>query len=156
MCKPSGLSKLFFRTGNLKKANEYAVEAVQLQQEFKSWWNQLDATKYINEGKENFQQGLFDEATGPVTNHQLLIRVFPGLNFSRMVRNDRRILKVQQRILSNALKIYPNHEKTKGLDMMTLNNYSMKRINLTKVAIFQIVRQKQLCMIRNFIITIIN
>ena len=46
-----GLSKLFFRTGDLKKANEYAVEAVQLQEEFRSWWDQLYmVSEYINKG----------------------------------------------------------------------------------------------------------
>ena len=114
-----GLSKLFFRTGDLKKANEYAVEAVQLQQEFKSWWNQLDAVReYINEGNKNFQQDLFDEAIRTYNKITTIDSCFPGSEFFKgMVRFRQKNIEGAATYFSNALKIYPNHEKAKkGLD----------------------------------------
>ncbi len=58
-----GFSELWLRKGDLVKANESATKAVQMDEEFRSWWNGLnDIRARIQNGKRNVQQGQFDVA----------------------------------------------------------------------------------------------
>ena len=57
------LSKLYLHMGNLKKANEYSIEAVQKDEDFREWSNVIaKISENIQNGNRNVQQGLFEEA----------------------------------------------------------------------------------------------
>ena len=57
------LSKLFLHKGDLKKANEYSIQAVQADEDFREWANQISKiTEHIQNGTRNVQQALYDEA----------------------------------------------------------------------------------------------
>ena len=58
-----GLSKLYLYKGDLKKANEYAIKAVQADEDFREWSNKISKiSEQIQNGNRNVQQGLFEEA----------------------------------------------------------------------------------------------
>ena len=57
------LSKLFLHKGDLKKANEFSIQAVQADEDFREWSNQISKiTEHIQNGTRNVQQALYDEA----------------------------------------------------------------------------------------------
>ena len=54
---------MWLRKGDLNKANASATQAVQMDEDFRSWWNGLnDIRNKIQNGKRNVQQGKFDAA----------------------------------------------------------------------------------------------
>ena len=70
-----GFSELWLRKGDLNKANASATRAVQMDEEFRPWWNGLnDIRTKIQNGKRNVQQGQFDIA---MQNYQSIADKYP-------------------------------------------------------------------------------
>ena len=137
-----GFSKLWLRKGDLVKANESATKAVQMDEEFRSWWNGLnDIRTRIQNGKRNVQQGQFDVA---MQEYQAIVDKFPYFPEAQFYMG---LTKFRQKDIegaafyfSEALKIYPEHQKArKGLNNVTkqlLNNgnKAYKRGDLEKAS----------------------
>ena len=123
-----GFSELWLRKGDLVKANESATKAVQMDEEFRSWWNGLnDIRTRIQNGKRNVQQSQFDFA---MQEYQAIVDKFPYFPEAQFYMG---LTKFRQKDIegaafyfSEALKIYPEHQKArKGLNNVTkqlLNN----------------------------------
>jgi tetratricopeptide (TPR) repeat protein len=137
-----GFSELWLRKGDLVKANESATKAVQMDEEFRSWWNGLnDIRTRIQNGKRNVQQGQFDVA---MQEYQAIVEKFPYFPEAQFYMG---LTKFRQKDIegaafyfSEALKIYPEHQKArKGLNNVTkqlLNNgnKAYKRGDLEKAS----------------------
>ncbi len=132
------LSKLYLYKGDLKKANEFSIQAVQADEDFRDWANQITKiTEHIQNGNRNVQQGLFDEAIKEYDAIAQAHPYYPDAEFYKgLSRFRQKNLEGAAQYFSNALKIYPAHRKArKGLDNVTkqfLNagNKSYKRGNL--------------------------
>ena len=123
-----GFSELWLRKGDLVKANESATKAVQMDEDFRSWWNGLnDIRTRIQNGKRNVQQGQFDIA---MEEYGVIAKQFPYFPEAQFYMG---LTKFRQKDIegaafyfSEALKIYPAHQKSrKGLNNVTkqlLNN----------------------------------
>ena len=69
------LSKLHLHKGNLKKANEYSIEAVQKDEDFREWSKVIaKISENIQNGNRNVQQGLFEEA---IKNYEIISKDHP-------------------------------------------------------------------------------
>ena len=137
-----GFSELWLRKGDLVKANESATKAVQMDEEFRSWWNGLnDIRTRIQNGKRNVQQGQFDVA---MQEYEAIVDKFPYFPEAQFYMG---LTKFRQKDIegaafyfSQALKIYSGHQKArKGLNNVTkqlLNNgnKAYKRGDLEKAA----------------------
>ncbi len=137
-----GFSELWLRKGDLVKSNESATKAVQMDEEFRSWWNGLnDIRTRIQNGKRNVQQGQFDVA---IQEYQAIVEKFPYFPEAQFYMG---LTKFRQKDIegaafyfSEALKIYPGHQKArKGLNNVTkqlLNNgnKAYKRGDLEKAS----------------------
>ncbi len=137
-----GFSELWLRKGDLIKANASATKAVQMDEEFRSWWNGLnDIRTRIQNGKRNVQQGQFDVA---MQEYQAILDKFPYFPEAQFYMG---LTKFRQKDIegaafyfSEALKIYPGHQKArKGLNNVTkqlLNNgnKAYKRGDLEKAS----------------------
>ena len=134
------LSKLNLHKGDLKKANEYSIQAVQADEDFRDWSVKIGKiTEYIQNGNRNVQQSLFDEAIKEYDKISAAHPYFPDAEFYKgLTRFRQKDIESAARHFSNALKIYSDHQKArKGLDNVTkqfLNagNKSYKRGNLSK------------------------
>ena len=123
-----GFSELWLRKGDLVKANESATKAVQMDEDFRSWWNGLnDIRNRIQNGKRNVQQGQFDSA---IQEYEAITEKYPYFPEAQFYMG---LTKFRQKDIegaafyfSEALKIYPEHQKArKGLNNVTkqlLNN----------------------------------
>ena len=123
-----GFSELWLRKGDLVKANESATKAVQMDEEFRSWWDGLnDIRNRIQNGKRNVQQGQFDSA---IQEYEAITEKYPYFPEAQFYMG---LTKFRQKDIegaafyfSEALKIYPRHQKArKGLNNVTkqlLNN----------------------------------
>ena len=116
------LSKLFLHTGNLKKANAYSIQAVQADEDFREWANQISKiTEHIQNGTRNVQQAMYDEA---IKEYDAILKAhpyFPDAEFYKgLTRFRQKDIESAAKHFSNALKIYPEHQKArKGLDNVT-------------------------------------
>lgn len=134
------LSKLSLYKGDLKKANEYSNQAVQADEDFRDWSLKIGKiTEHIQNGNRNVQQGMFEEAIKEYDMISASHPYFPDAHFYKgLTRFRQKDIESAARHFSNALKIYPDHQKArKGLDNVTkqfLNagNKSYKRGNLSK------------------------
>ena len=137
-----GFSELWLRKGNLVKANESATKAVQMDEEFRSWWNGLnDIRTRIQNGKRNVQQGQFDVA---MEEYQAIVDKFPYFPeaqfYMGLTKFRQKDIEGAAYYFSEALKIYPEHQKArKGLNNVTkqlLNNgnKAYKRGDLEKAS----------------------
>ena len=123
-----GFSELWLRKGDLVKANESATKAVQMDEDFRSWWNGLnDIRNRIQNGKRNVQQSQFDSA---IQEYEAITEKYPYFPEAQFYMG---LTKFRQKDIegaafyfSEALKIYPSHQKArKGLNNVTkqlLNN----------------------------------
>tara|TARA_A100000164_G_C21920767_1_gene780547 strand:- start:1169 stop:2554 length:1386 start_codon:yes stop_codon:yes gene_type:complete len=134
------LSKLSLHKGDLKKANEYSIEAVQKDEDFRDWSNVIaKISENIQNGNRNVQQGLFEEA---IKNYELISKdhpYFPDAEFYKgLTRFRQKDIEGAAEYFKKALDIYPEHKKArKGLDNVTkqfLNagNKSYKRGDVSK------------------------
>ena len=134
------LSKLNLHKGDLKKANEYSIQAVQADEDFRDWSEKIGKiTEYIQNGNRNVQQSLFEEAIEEYDKISQAHPYFPDAEFYKgLTRFRQKDIEGAARHFSNALKIYSEHKKArKGLDNVTkqfLNagNKSYKRGDLGK------------------------
>ena len=124
----SGFSELWLRREDLVKANESATKAVQMDEDFRSWWNGLnDIRTKIQNGKINVQQGQFDNALEEYNAIAKKFPYFPEAQFYMgLTKFRQKDIEGAAFYFSEALKIYPNHQKArKGLNNVTkqlLNN----------------------------------
>jgi len=134
------LSKLYLHKGNLKKANEYSIEAVQKDEDFREWSNTIaKISENIQKGNRNVQQGLFEEA---IKNYEIISKdhpYFPDAEFYKgLTRFRQKDIEGAAKFFKKTLDIYPEHRKAKkGLDNVTkqlLNagNKSYKRRDVSK------------------------
>ena len=141
-----GFSELWLRRGDLNKANTSATKAVQMDEEFRSWWNGLnDIRNKIQNGKRNVQQGQFDAA---ITDYESILEkhpYFPEAHFYMgLTKFRQKDIEGAAYYFSEALKLYPDHMKArKGLNNVTkqlLNNgnKAYKRGDLDKATDFYI------------------
>ena len=135
-----GLSKLSLHKGDLKKANEYAIDAVQKDEDFREWSKSITKiSENIQNGNRNVQQGLFDEA---IRSYELILKdhpYFPDAEFYKgLTRFRQKDIEGAAEFFKRALEVYPDHQKArKGLDNVTkqlLNagNKSYKQGNIAK------------------------
>ncbi len=123
-----GFSELWLRRGDLVKANESATKAVQMDEDFRSWWNGLnDIRTKIQNGKINVQQGQFDKAMEAYEDIAEKFPYFPEAQFYMgLTKFRQKDIEGAAFYFSEALKMYPNHQKArKGLNNVTkqlLNN----------------------------------
>ena len=116
------LSKLSLHRGDLKKANEFSIKAVQADEDFRDWSLQISKiSEQIQNGNRNVQQGLFDDA---IKSYESILKnhpYFPDAEFYMgLTRFRQKDIEKAARHFSNALKIYPQHLKArKGLDNVT-------------------------------------
>ena len=134
------LSKLALHMGDIKKANDYSNQAVQADEDFREWSDQITKiNENIQNGNRDVHQGLFDEA---IQKYSAILEqhpYFPDAEFYMgLTRFRQKDIEGAALHFSNALGIYPDHTKArKGLDNVTkqfLNagNKSYKRGNLGK------------------------
>ena len=134
------LSKLYLHKGNLKKANEYSIEAVQKDEDFREWSNVIaKISENIQKGNRNVQQGLFEEA---IKNYEIIAKdhpYFPDAEFYKgLTRFRQKDIEGAAKFFKKTLDIYPEHNKArKGLDNVTkqlLNagNKAYKRKDVSK------------------------
>ena len=132
------LSKLSLYRGDLKKANEFSIKAVQADEDFREWSLQIGKiTEHIQNGNRNVQQGLYDEAITEFDKISSSHPYFPDAEFYKgLTKFRQKDLESAAMYFSEALKIFPEHHKArKGLDNVTkqfLNagNKSYKRGDL--------------------------
>ena len=135
-----GLSKLYLHKGDLKKANEYSIDAVQKDEDFREWSNSIiKISENIQNGNRNVQQGLFEEA---IKNYELISKAhpyFPDAEFYKgLTRFRQKDIEGAAEYFKKALNIYSDHQKArKGLDNVTkqfLNagNKAYKRGDVSK------------------------
>ena len=135
-----GLSKLYLHKGNLKKANEFSIEAVQKDEDFREWSNKITKiSEKIQNGNRNVQQGQYEEA---IKNYNLVSKehpYFPDAEFYKgLTRFRQKDIDAAAEHFKKTLDIYPEHKKArKGLDNVTkqfLNagNKSYKRGDVSK------------------------
>ena len=116
------LSKLSLHKGDLKKANEYSIKAVQADEGFREWSTKIaKITEHIQNGNRNVQQGLFEDA---INEYDKIISVhpyFPDAEFYKgLTRFRQKDIESAAKHFRNALDIYPDHIKArKGLDNVT-------------------------------------
>ena len=116
------LSKLYLHMGNLKKANEYSIEAVQKDEDFREWSNVIaKISENIQNGNRNVQQGLFEEA---IKNYEIISNdhpYFPDAEFYKgLTRFRQKDIEGAAEFFKKTLDIYPQHKKArKGLDNVT-------------------------------------
>ena len=138
------LSKLSLHKGNLKKANEFSIQAVQADEDFRDWSLKIGKiSEQIQNGNRNVQQGLYEEA---ILEYEKILKIhpyFPDAEFYMgLTRFRQKDIENAARHFSNALKIYPNHAKArKGLDNVTkqflnIGNKSYKNGDLSKAIKF--------------------
>lgn len=138
------LSKLYLYKGDLKKANEYSIQAVQADEDFRDWATQIGKiTEHVQNGNRNVQQGLYEEALAEYDAIAKAHPYFPDVEFYKgLTRFRQKDIESAARHFSNALKIYSEHAKArKGLDNVTkqfLNagNKSYKRGDLAKATTY--------------------
>ena len=134
------LSKLALHMGDIKKANDYSNQAVQADEDFREWSDQITKiNENIQNGNRDVHHGLFDEA---IQKYSAILEqhpYFPDAEFYMgLTRFRQKDIEGAALHFSNALGIYPDHTKArKGLDNVTkqfLNagNKSYKRGNLGK------------------------
>ena len=132
------LSKLNLHKGDLKKANEYSNQAVTADEDFRDWSVKIFAIReHILNGNRNIQQGLFEEAIKEYDKISQTHPYFPDAEYYKgLTRFRQKDIEAAGRHFSNALKIYPKHEKArKGLDntrsqLLNLGNKSYRSGNL--------------------------
>ena len=134
------LSKLYLHKGDLKKANEFAIDAVQKDEDFRKWSNIVtQISENIQNGNRNVQQGLYEDA---IKSYDLISKdhpYFPDAEFYKgLTRFRQKDIEGAAEYFKKALSIYPEHKKArKGLDNVTkqfLNagNKSYKRGDISK------------------------
>jgi len=134
------LSKLALHMGDIKKANDYSNQAVQADEDFREWSDQITKiSENIQNGNRDVHQGLFDEAIKKYSSILEQHPYFPDAEFYMgLTRTRQKDIEGAALHFSNALAIYPDHTKArKGLDNVTkqfLNagNKSYRRGNLGK------------------------
>jgi len=134
------LSKLALHMGDIKKANDYSNQAVQADEDFREWSDQITkVSENIQNGNRDVNQGLFDEAIKKYSSILEQHPYFPDAEFYMgLTRTRQKDIEGAALHFSNALAIYPDHTKArKGLDNVTkqfLNagNKSYRRGNLGK------------------------
>jgi len=123
-----GLSECWLHKGDLNKANEHAIKAVQMDEEFRTWSDALnDIRNRIQNGKRNVQHGLYDEA---LKDYNAILKKHPYYPeapfYMGLTKFRQKDIESAAGYFKQALDIYPDHQKArKGLDNVTkqfLNN----------------------------------
>ena len=139
-----GFSELWLRKGDLNKSAESATRAVEMDEDFRSWWNGLnDIRNNIQNGRRYIQEGRYDEAINEYSIISDKFPYFPEAQFYiGLTKFRQKDIKSAAFHFSQALKIYPTHTKArKGLNNVTkqfLNNgnKAYKRGDLEKALVF--------------------
>ena len=124
----TGFSELWLRRGDLNKAAESATRAVQMDEDFRSWWNGLnDIRNKIQNAKRNIQQGNYNNAMQEYESIYQKYPYFPEAQFYMgLTKFRQKDIESAAFHFSEALKIFPDHQKArKGLNNVTkqlLNN----------------------------------
>ena len=135
-----GLSELYLHKGDLKKSNEFSIQAVQKDEDYRKWANQIiKITEMIQNGNRKVKQGLFDEAIKEYDKILTQHPYFPDAEFYKgLTRFKQKDIEKAAQHFKNALIIFPDHQKArKGLDNVTkqfLNagNKAYKRGDISK------------------------
>ena len=139
-----GFSELWLRKGDLNKSAESATRAVEMDEDFRSWWNGLnDIRNNIQNGRRYIQEGRYEEAINEYSIISDKFPYFPEAQFYiGLTKFRQKDIKSAAFHFSQALKIYPTHTKArKGLNNVTkqfLNNgnKAYKRGDLEKALVF--------------------
>ena len=76
-----GFSELWLRKGDLNKSAESATRAVQMDEDFRSWWNGLnDIRNNIQNGRRYIQEGQYEQAINEYLTISKNFHIFQKLN----------------------------------------------------------------------------
>jgi len=112
-------SKLWLRRADISKANEYATLAVRIDEDYRSWWDELnDIRTKVQSGKQKAQKADYKNA---MIEYETIAKKYP---YYPEVYYYMGITKFKQRdfnraafYFEQALKIYPDYQKAqKGLN----------------------------------------
>ena len=108
-------SKIWLPKGNLTKTNECATLAVRSDKQFRPLWEKLDEIRSNRQSSQKYiQQNNFDKAFNKYQTISKKYSYFSRAQFSLVTANYKH-KEFQEAALffKNALKIYPNYNKTK-------------------------------------------
>ena len=108
-------SKIWLHKGSLARANEHATLAVRINEEFRPWWDELNAIKVaINDGQKYVQKGNFNKAYSA---YEAIFKKYPYYSqayyFMGVAKYKQKDLEGAALSFENALKIYPDYQKAK-------------------------------------------
>ena len=117
-----GISKNWLSKGDFKKAKELATKAVQIDEDLRSWWNELNE---INNKMQSASQSVklkkFDES---IAIYESIIEKHPSCSeiyfYMGLTRYKQRSIEDAALYWKKSIEIYPNHSKSKkGLGNIT-------------------------------------
>jgi len=131
------LSKLSLYKGDLKKANEYSIQAVQADEDFREWSNKIikikdEMLRAKKSGTPEESIAIYESIT---KKHSYYSDAYFYIGYTHYKNKD---IKTASMNFSKALAIYPNHKNAKTMlsnitkKLLNNGNKSYKRGDLTK------------------------
>ena len=119
-----GLSKLFLYKGDLKKANTFSIKAVQADEDFRDWSNQIvQIIESMSKAKKSSDsQEKIKSYESIINDHPYYSDAYFYLGYSHYKAQD---IKAASLNFSKALQIYPDHKNAKTM----LGNITKKLLN---------------------------
>ena len=107
------LSKIWLHRGDIFKANEYATLAVRIDDDFRSWWEELNNIKNsVQNGQEYVRKGYFDKAFDEYLNISLKYPYYSQAQYYMgIAKYKEKDFQLAELYFENALKLYPGHQK---------------------------------------------
>tara|TARA_B100001175_G_scaffold310028_1_gene312523 strand:- start:1298 stop:2584 length:1287 start_codon:yes stop_codon:yes gene_type:complete len=131
------LSKLSLYKGDLKKANEYSIQAVQADEDFREWSNKIIKIKdeMLRAKKSSTSEESIAIYESIIKQHSYYSDAYFYIGYNHYKNKD---IKTASMNFSKALAIYPNHKNAKTMlsnitkKLLNNGNKSYKRGDLTK------------------------
>ena len=131
------LSKLSLHKGDLKKANEYSIQAVQADEDFREWSNKIIKIKdeMLRAKKSSTSEESIAIYESIIKQHSYYSDAYFYIGYNHYKNKD---IKTASMNFSKALAIYPNHKNAKTMlsnitkKLLNNGNKSYKRGDLTK------------------------
>ena len=107
------LYKIWLHRGDIFKANEYATLAVRIDDDFRSWWEELNNIKNsVQNGQEYVRKGYFDKAFDEYLNISLKYPYYSQAQYYMgIAKYKEKDFQLAELYFENALKLYPGHQK---------------------------------------------
>ena len=119
-------SKIWLQRADISKANEYATLAVRIDEDFRSWWDELnDIRANVQLGRQKAQKADYENAMKEYESISKKYRYYPEVQYYMgITKFKQRDFKGAAFYFEQALKIYPDYQ----IAQKGLNNVS-KRLN---------------------------